>query len=172
MGSSLFLNRLLLKTVLENLWENLIIVRFKFLGNLILILRIWPPDSFFRTMYRVRTWSCHPLSKAIFKYQNMCCTKIPLKILPGIQKSILKNSWTKIGKNFSVFSVKMKFWKMFEFVLWKYIKSLIFSTQYGCIAVSQIKPNFTIFCAYGPSWRGPNGVNYILNYFCTQCLDI
>ena len=122
--------------------------------------------------YRVRTWSCHPLSKAIFKYQNMCCTKIPLKILPGIRKSILKNSWMKIGKNFSVFSVKMKFWKMFEFVLWKYIKSLIFSTQYGCIAVSQIKPNFTIFCAYGPSWRGPNGVNYILNYFCTQCLDI
>ena len=123
-------------------------------------------------MYRVRTWSCPPLSKLFFKHQNMCCTKIPLKILPGIWKSFLKISQTKIGKNFSVFSVIMKFWKMFEFVIWKYIKSLIFSTLYGCNSVSQIKPNFTIFCTYGPPLRGPNGVNHILMYFCNQCLNI
>ena len=136
----------------------------------------WSFNSVYRYLflhkYRVRKCNFHPLYKPIFKYQNMCCTKIPLKILPGIWKSILKNSRTKIGKNFSVFSVIMKFWKMFEFVIWKYIKSLIFSTLYGCIAVSQIKPNFTIFCTYGPPWRCPNGVNHILMYFCNQCLNI
>ena len=39
---------------------------------------------------------------------------------------------------------------MFEFGMWKYIKSLIFSTQYGYIAVSQIKPNFTNLHTYAP----------------------
>ena len=92
----------------------------------------------------MRQCYCHPLYKPFFKHQQKCRTKIPLKILPGIQKSSLKISITKIGKNFSVFSVILKILENFGFVIWKYINSQIFSTQYDFNAMSQKKYNFVL----------------------------
>ena len=111
--------------------------------------------------YRVRQCYCHPLYKPFFKHQQKCRTKIPLKILPGIQKSSLKISITKISKNFSVFSVILKILENFRFVIWKYINSQIFSTQYDFNAMSQKKYNFVLSLWFGPHMRGPNGVYHI-----------
>ena len=62
--------------------------------------------------YRVRQCNFHPSLNQLFQHQLKCCTKNLLKIFPGIWKSSLKISRKEIGKNFSVFSVIRKFWKI------------------------------------------------------------
>ena len=114
--------------------------------------------------YRVRQCYCHPLYKPFCKHQQKCRTKIPLKILPGIQKSSLKISITKIGKNFSVFSVILKILENFGFVIWKYINSQIFPTHYDFNAMSQKKYNFVLSLRFGPLWTPYEGSKWGLSH--------
>ena len=105
----------------------------------------------------MRQCYCHPLYKPFCKHQQKCRTKIPPKILPGIQKSSLKISITKISKNYSVFSVILKILENFGFVIWKYINSQIFSSQYNFNAMSQKKYNFVLSLWFGPLWTPYEG---------------